>query len=205
MSCHLVTCLPEEGLSISKLSAPLRSSSPTSETGAIKGGLSNLIVLSPKVSGKVPLKNITNTAQNFPKRVQSSSPGRLAFISPSSKLIPSKFWKLILRRARTRLPALFKELFPYQDITGLSSAKSHGKSVVDRVFLSPTKSIHTSNTARYPQRVILNNSAKASPHRVFLPSMVARISFSPRRILHSPSLFPNGVIFSYRYTCNYHP
>ena len=29
--------------------------------------------------------------------------------------------------------------------------------------------------------------------------------FSPHRVIHSPSLFPNGVIFSYRYSCNHHP
>ena len=39
MSCHLITCLPEEGLFINKLSAPHRSSSPTTETGAIKSCL----------------------------------------------------------------------------------------------------------------------------------------------------------------------
>ena len=27
----------------------------------------------------------------------------------------------------------------------------------------------------------------------------------PRRVIYSPSLFPNGVILSYRYSCNHHP
>ena len=94
--------------------------------------------------------------------------GKLGSISPSSKLIPSRFWKLIPRRTRTRLPDLFKELFPYQDITGLSSAKSHGKVVVNTVL-------------SYPQQVIINNSAKyLSPHRVLLPSKITRVLFSPQ-------------------------
>ena len=29
--------------------------------------------------------------------------------------------------------------------------------------------------------------------------------FSPRRLIHSPSSFPDGVIFSYRYSYNYRP
>ena len=29
--------------------------------------------------------------------------------------------------------------------------------------------------------------------------------FTPRRVIYSPSFFLNGVIFSYRYSCNHHP
>ena len=42
MSCHLVTCLPEEGLTLNNYQHPI-GASPI-ETGAITGGLSNLIV-----------------------------------------------------------------------------------------------------------------------------------------------------------------
>ena len=45
-----------------------------------------------------------DTSQNFPRRVQSSFPRKVGIHLPKQKAYP--------RRARTRLPALFKELFP---------------------------------------------------------------------------------------------
>ena len=130
----------------------------------------------------------------------------MEFISPSSKLIPSKFWKLILHRTRTRRLAWFKELFPQQDITGLSSAKSHGKSVVDEVF-SPQRSPSTLSVQQssYPQQVTINTQQSISiPTEYHSPAWSLEY-LSPRRIFHSPSLFRNGVIFSYRYPCSYYP
>ena len=105
----------------------------------------------------------------------------MEFISPSSKLIPSKFWKLILHRTRTRRLAWFKELFPQQDITGLSSAKNQGKVVVNVVLPYPQRSLFTLPIQqRYPQQSYYQHSARhPSSHRVLLPSMVARVSFLP--------------------------
>ena len=68
--------------------------------------------------------------------------------SPQAVSLPPVDSGAYPRRARTRPPALVKKLFPYQDITGLSSAKIHGNIVLDEVFLSPAKSINTSNTTR---------------------------------------------------------
>ena len=52
-------------------------------------------------------RNHFPTIQISPRRVQSSFPRKVGIhISPSSKLIPSRFWKLTPRRARTRRPGL---------------------------------------------------------------------------------------------------
>ena len=70
-SCHLPT---RRRLVHQQLSAPHRSSSPTSETGAIKGCPSNPIALSSKVPRQVQLKNITrclNSPENESKPVYS--------------------------------------------------------------------------------------------------------------------------------------
>ena len=127
-------------------------------------------------------RGITSPAyQNSPEESNPVSPGKLESISPSSKLIPSRFWKLIPRRARTRRPTLFKELFPQQDITGLSSAKSHGKVVVNVVLSYPQRSLFTLPIQqRYPQQSYYQHSARHhSSHRVLLSSMIARVSFLP--------------------------
>ena len=155
--------------------------------------------------GGIPtFKGITSPAvQNFPRRVQSSPPGKLESISPSSKLIPSRFWKLIPRRARTRLPALFKELFPYQDITGLSSAKSHGKIVLGKVFLSPAESVKTSNiTTVSPASYQPQQSTSLSPQSIS-PQSNLSTKFIPQRshlllpvFLHSSSPAETTKLYS---------
>ena len=43
------------------------------------------------------------------------------------------------------------------------------------------------------------------PTEYCLPAWSLEFFFSPRRIFHFPGLFPNGVIFSYRNSCSYHP
>ena len=74
--------------------------------------------------------------------------------------------------------------------------------------------LHASNSLPFQERTINRKISSAnnrqhltkyfSPHRVLLPSMVVRVYFLPAES-SLPSLFRNGVIFSYRYSCNYHP
>ena len=63
----------------------------------------------------------------------------------------------------------------------------------------------------YPQRSSLNLPTELNngiPSRVIFSISAKHISSPqsiPRRVFYSLSLFPNGVIFSYWYSCNHHP
>ena len=135
--------------------------------------------------------------QDFPRKV--------GIHLPSRKFIPSRFWKLIPAE-HERVPRLdSKSYFLTRIWLGYPQPKATKRS-------SSTKSSYTQRNLLtlpiqqwYPQQVIINNSTKyLYPHRVLLPSKIVEY-FSPRRVFCSPSIFPNGVIFSYRYSCNYHP
>ena len=107
MSRHLIICLPEEGLTLNNYQHPT-SASPI-ETGAIKSGLSNLIVILQGIRvGSVEEHN--QYSLKLPQRIQSSSPGKMEFISPSSKLIPSKFWKLIPSQGTNASPGFIQRV-----------------------------------------------------------------------------------------------
>ena len=138
-------------------------------------------------------------SQKFPQESSINLP------SGFRKFIPSRFWKLILYRARTRPPTLFKGYSPPELITGLSSAKIHGKIVLDEVLLSPAKSINTSNTTRVSPASYYQQLNKVPLSTEYCSPARLLEYFSPRRVIHSPSSFPNGVIFSYRHSCNYYP
>ena len=72
-------------------------------------------------------------------------------------------------------------------------------------FLSPAKSISTSNIARVSPASYYQQFSKISLSPQSIASQQDRQStFLPAEVFRSPSLFPNGVIFSYRYSCNYH-
>ena len=57
------------------------------------------------------------------------------------KLIPSRFCKLIPCEERTSLPSLFRVISSQGLITGLSSAKSHGRPLSAKFFQSPAEPI----------------------------------------------------------------
>ena len=82
----------------------------------------------------------------------------------------------MLFRSRTLSLTLFKDYSPPELITGLSSANYHGKIILGKVLPIPQRSSHQ------------NLSEASLPHRVF-----------PCRVIFPTSLFPNGVIFSYRF------
>ena len=109
-----------------------------------------------------------------------------------------------LASATFREPALNSQFQIHR--SQLSSAKSHGKTVLGKVFLSPAKSINTSNISMVsPAKLPSTLQQSTSLPTDYCSSTRSLEYFSSRRVIHSPSLFPNGVIFSYRYSCNYHP
>ena len=74
-----------------------------------------------------------------------------------------------------------------------------------RNLLTPAKSINTSNSKRILSKLPLSTQQSISlPTEYHFPAWSLEY-FSPRRIFHLPSLFRNGVIFSYRYSCSYPP
>ena len=133
----------------------------------------------------------------FPQSNLKSFPRKVEFISPAGSLSPVDSGSLSPAK-HARPPDFIQKVTPHQGITGLSSANCHGKIVPDEVFLF-SSGVHqfppTEINNGIPSGVIIDLSKVP-----LLPHIVI-----PRRAIYSPSLFPNGVVFSYRYSCNHHP
>ena len=130
-------------------------------------------------------------SQKFPQENSSNLPSRKLIRSRFRKLLPSRFWKLITCRARTSLPDFIQRLFPHQGITGLFSANCHGKIVLGEVLPIPSgvrQIFQQSSTMVSPAELSSTSQRSISSHRVI-----------PRRVISSPGLFPNEVIFFYRF------
>ena len=129
--------------------------------------------------------------KSFPRRVQS--------ISPVGSLSPVDSGSYPLQSMNASLPGFIQRLF--------------STSAYNWVILSP-KTTERSSSAKFflfPSRVhqfFQQSSTMVSPAELSSTSakyLSFPTEFTPRRVIYSPSLFPNGVIFSYRYSCNYHP
>ena len=102
--------------------------------------LHELIIRQPYIGSLFQLTEIT--VQDFPRRVQfpqenwNSSPQAVS-------LSPVNSGSLSFTRHECVVWLDLKGLFPYQDITGLSSAKSQGKVVVNVVLSYPQRSLFT--------------------------------------------------------------
>ena len=141
----------------------------------------DLLIGSHQTPSQVFLSNIRNWGNNELSKWSGCSVHRRAKVSSAEEC----------DQERTRRPTLFKELFPYQDITGLSSAKSHGKIVANAVFLSPARSINASNTtkispANYYQQL---SKASLSPTEYCFPARSLEY-FSPRRVIPFAKIIP---------------
>ena len=142
---------------------------------------------------KVPMDVLTPSRRKPTKRFGIHIPSKPWGLSPtdSRSLPPVRFWRIISRRVRTSLPTFIQSYSSRRLITGLSSANNHRRSHSPEFFLFPS-GVHQipqhNISVESPAELSSKPQRSISSHRVI-----------PRRVMSSPSLFPNGVIFSYRF------
>ena len=113
---------------------------------SIPGSLGLKIV--PRRYIKHSMESLPQYSSNLPQESPIQFPQESWNPSPQAVSLSPVDSGSLSRQSTNATPGFIQRLFPYQDITGLSSAKSHRKIVLDEVFLSPAKSINTSNTTR---------------------------------------------------------
>ena len=78
-------------------------------------------------------------SSKLPQRIQSSSPGKMAFISPSSKLIPSKFWKLIPSQGTNASPGFIQRVISLTGYNWVILSQKPRKERPRRSLLTPSE------------------------------------------------------------------
>ena len=133
----------------------------------------------------------------LPQCSPKASPGKWN-PSPQQEAIPSRFWKLTPAEHERVSRTFYSKVISPPGYNWVILSQLPRK---DRPWRSlPVPSgVHPI----FQQRSTMVSPAELSSNLSEVPLFPHRVT--PRKVIYTPSLFPNGVIFSYRYSCNHHP
>ena len=158
--------------------------------------------------GGIPAFNgVTSPAvQNFPRRIQSSFPRKNWNPSPQAVSLSPVDSGSLSPQSTNASSGFIQRVISLPGYNWVILSQKPRKERPRQSLLIPSKVYqHFQHNKGIPNKLLSTTQQRTSLPTEYCLSARLLEYLSPRRVIHSPSLFPNGVIFPYRYSCNYPP